>query len=209
MRRGLKKLSPQIEFLEMEYLVTYYIKNTNDAKEIFNIVPYKSSIVTGSEDYILELVASKLKKFPYFRCCGIMEHSSAETKVMELKYMIDNPHFKEEALQQAFQVKESVNYKEIDDSGKNVSEESKSKEPRKGFEVKLAEESKVIRLGSYFYDLKGVLICEATEEDKKRFYCGRFVTFPIVDDDWKIMESEHIADGIEHLVIGNVTKRPQ
>ncbi len=68
----------------MEFLVTYYIKNTNNAKEIFNIVPYKSSIVTGSEDYILELVASKLKKFPYFRCCGIMEHSSAEPKVMEL-----------------------------------------------------------------------------------------------------------------------------
>lgn len=198
----MKNPSPQINYFDMEYLVTYYIKNTNDAKEIFNIVPYKSSIVTGSEDYILELVASKLKKFPYFRCCGIMEHSSAEPKVMELKYMIDNPHFKEEALQQAFQVKESVNYKEIDDSGKNVSEESKPEEPRKGFEVKLAEEGKVIRLGSYFYDLKGVLICEATEEDKKKFYCGRFVTFPIVDDDWKIMESEHIVNGIEHLVIG-------
>ena len=64
----------------MEYLVTYYIKNTNDAKEIFNIVPYKSSVVTGSEDYVLELIASKLKKFPYFRCCGIMEHSAEDPK---------------------------------------------------------------------------------------------------------------------------------
>ncbi len=64
----------------MECLVTYYIKNTNGAKEIFNIVPYKSSIVTGSEDYILELVASKLKKIPFFRCCGIMEHSSDEPR---------------------------------------------------------------------------------------------------------------------------------
>ena len=57
----------------MEYLVTYYIKNTNDAKEIFNIVPYKSSVVTGNEDYVLELIASKLKKFFFasiFVICG-------------------------------------------------------------------------------------------------------------------------------------------
>ena len=190
----------------MEYLVTYYIKNTNDAKEIFNIVPYKSSVVTGSEDYVLELIASKLKKFPYFRCCGIMEHSAEDPKVMELKYMIDNPHFKEEAIKEAFKVEESVNYREIDDSGKNVKEEPKPAVSRNGLEVKLDQEHKIIRLGAYFYELKGVMICEATEEDKKKFYCGRFVTFPIVDDDWRVYEDDRISisNGIERLIVGKI-----
>jgi hypothetical protein len=50
----------------MEYLVTYYVKNTNSAKDIFNVIPYASSVVTGSENEVLELVASKLKKNPSF-----------------------------------------------------------------------------------------------------------------------------------------------
>ena len=40
--------------------------------------------------------------------------------------------------------------------------------------VELDHEQKVIRLGCFFYDLKGVLIAEATEEDKKKYYCDRF-----------------------------------
>jgi len=72
----------------------------------------------------------------------------------------------------------------------------------KQFEVKLDHEGKVIRLGSYFYDLKGVLICEATEEDKKKYYCGRFMTFPIVDDDWKVREDLCLCDGIQNFIIG-------
>ena len=56
----------------MEYFVTYYIQNTSDAKEIFNIIPFKYAVVTGSEDYVLEVIAAKLKDCPYFRCCSIM-----------------------------------------------------------------------------------------------------------------------------------------
>ena len=186
----------------MEFLVTYYVKNTNSAKDIFNVIPYASSVVTGSENEILELVASKLKKNPFFRCCSVMDHSSGNKKVFETKYVLDNPHFKEDALQTKFKVLESVDHKEIDDSGKNVNEAASTEDVRKSFEVKLDHEKKVIRIGAYFYDLKGVLICEATEEDKKKYYCNRFITFPIVDDDWRVLEDEDISDGLERLIIG-------
>ena len=186
----------------MEYLVTYYVKNTNSAKDIFNIIPYASSVVTGSENEILELVASKLKKNPFFRCCSVMDHSSGNKKVFETKYVLDNPHFKEDALQTKFKVLESVDHKEIDDSGKNVNEVASTEDVRKSSEVKLDHEKKVIRIGAYFYDLKGVLICEATEEDKKKYYCNRFITFPIVDEDWKVLEDEDISDGLGRLIIG-------
>ena len=186
----------------MEYLVTYYVKNTNSAKDIFNVIPYASSVVTGSENEILELVASKLKKNPFFRCCSVMDHSSGNKKVFETKYVLDNPHFKEDALQTKFKVLESVDHKEIDDSGKNVNEAASTEDVRKSFEVKLDHEKKVIRIGAYFYDLKGVLICEATEEDKKKYYCNRFITFPIVDEDWNVLEDEDISDGLERLIIG-------
>ena len=72
----------------------------------------------------------------------------------------------------------------------------------KQFEIKLDHEQKVIMLGSSFYDLKGVLICEATEEDKKRFYCGRFATFPIVDDIWSVMDDYCISEQLESVVVG-------
>ena len=72
----------------------------------------------------------------------------------------------------------------------------------KKFKVELEHEQKVIRLGCWFYDLKGVLITEATEEDKKKYYCGKFMTYPIVDDDWQVREDECICDGIGLLVIG-------
>ena len=186
----------------MEYLVTYYVKNTNSAKDIFNVIPYASSVVTGSENEILELVASKLKKNPFFRCCSVMDHCSGNKKVFETKYVLDNPHFKEDALQTKFKVLESVDHKEIDDTGKNVNEAASTEDVRKSFEVKLDHEKKVIRIGAYFYDLKGVLICEATEEDKKKYYCNRFITFPIVDDDWRVLEDEDISDGLERLIIG-------
>ena len=106
----------------MEYFVTYYIQNTSDAKEIFNIIPFKYAVVTGNEDYVLEVIAAKLKDCPYFRCCSIMVHSD-DPQVMELKYMIANPHYKEDALQKAFKIQENVERKEIDDSGKNVMDE--------------------------------------------------------------------------------------
>ena len=63
-----------------------------------------------------------------------------------------------------------------------------------GFEIKLDHEQKVIRLGSYFYDLKGVLIREATDEDRQKYYCNKYVTFPIVDNDWLVYDGDAITD---------------
>jgi len=68
--------------------------------------------------------------------------------------------------------------------------------------VELDHEQKVIHVGCWFYDLKGVLIAEATEEDKKKYYCGKYMTYPIVDDDWRVLDDDCISDGIARLVIG-------
>ena len=72
----------------------------------------------------------------------------------------------------------------------------------KKIQVELDHENKVIRLGCWFYDFKGVLIAEATDEDKEKYYCGKYMTYPIVDDDWEVREDECIKDGIADLVIG-------
>ena len=72
----------------------------------------------------------------------------------------------------------------------------------KKIRVELDHEQKVIRLGCWFYDLKGVLIAEATDEDKEKYHCGKFMTYPIVDDDWEVREDDCIKDGIADLVVG-------
>ncbi len=72
----------------------------------------------------------------------------------------------------------------------------------KKIQVKLDHEQTVIHLDSWIYDLKGVLIAEATEEDKKKYYCGKYMTYPIVDDDWQVREDECITDGIKELILG-------
>ena len=72
----------------------------------------------------------------------------------------------------------------------------------KKIRVELDHEQKVLRLGCWFYDLKGVLIAEATDEDKEKYHCGKFMTYPIVDDDWEVREDDCIKDGIADLVVG-------
>lgn len=77
-----------------------------------------------------------------------------------------------------------------------------TQDENKKIRVELDNEQKVIRLGCWFYDLKGVLIAEATEEDKEKYYCGKYMTYPIVDDNWEVREDECIKDGIGGLVVG-------
>lgn len=72
----------------------------------------------------------------------------------------------------------------------------------KKIRVELDHESKVIRLDALFYDLKGVLICEATEEEREKYHCGKYMTYPIVEDDWEVREEGCIAGGIGRLVVG-------
>ena len=186
----------------MDYLVTYYIKNMNESKEIFNIISYMSSVLTGSEDEILRMVASRMKKYPYLRCCSIMERPSAEQKVFDMKYMLDNPHYDEASIPDILRPQDNKEVRELDDDGEVDGVSTMEENKRKGFKVKLDHENKVIRLGAYFHSLKGVLIAEATEEDKKKFCCDRYMTFPIVDDSWSVREDDCITDGIEWLIIG-------
>ena len=72
----------------------------------------------------------------------------------------------------------------------------------KKIKVELDHEQKVIHLGCWFYDLKGVLIAEATEEDKKKYYCDKYMTYPIVDDDWSVRDDDFISEGIASLTVG-------
>ena len=186
----------------MEYLVTYYIKNMSESKEIFNIISYMSAVLTGSEDEVLGIVASRLKKYPYLRCCSIMERPSAEHKVFNMKYMLDNPHYDEVSVPEILRPQDNKEFRELDDDGEVGDEMELVDDERKGVVVKLEQEEKVIGLGAYYHALKGVLIAEATEEDKEIYNCGRFMTFPIVDESWNVREDECIAGGIEWLTVG-------
>lgn len=172
-----------------EFLVTFYVKNGDGSNELFNIAPIKSSIVSGEEEKVHEFCAAKMKENNFVRCCSIMEKEVTERNVFDGCGIIANPYYKEDNGAKLVVEKEN---KQIDDDAY----------ADKKFEVKLDHEEKVIRLGSYFYDLKGVLICEATEADKEKYACGRFMTFPIVEDSWEVREDDCIADGIQYLEIG-------
>ena len=183
------------------YLVTYYIKNTNEkTKEVFHDVPYKSFDVEFQEEKLLEYIFAYFEMSPFVRYCTAMTKTWSGEKGYDMYCSAVNPHFKEEPIKH--------DYKHLD-ADDVIVKDSLNKahmgpyEPlHKGFEVNLESEQKVIRLGAYFYDLKGVLICEATEADKKKYYCEKFITFPIVDDDWRVYDGEEICDGIEHLIVG-------
>lgn len=68
------------------------------------------------------------------------------------------------------------------------------------FQIIEDHDNKIIRLGCYFYDFKGVLICEATKEERETYCCGKYMTYPIVDDSYKVREDREIVDGIKYLI---------
>ena len=185
---------------EKTYLLTYYLKNTDErTKAIFENIPYKTKEIAISEDRLVKLIEADMKKYPYIRCCSVMSKEWFGQTDWELKFTVTNLFFSEEPIPHEI-IPKDAEHIVINDSINQVY--MTSYEPSyEGFEVNLESEQKVIRLGSYFYDLKGVLICEATDEDRKKYYCDKFVTFPIVDDDWRVYDGKEIADGIEHLIV--------
>ena len=183
------------------YLVTYYIKNTNEkTKEVFNDAPYKSFNVEFKEQKLLEYISDFFEKNPFVRYCTVMNKGSKYENEYEMLGSAVNPYYTEKPIKH--------DYKHLDAEDVIVKDSLNkvymgSYEPlRTGFEVNLESEQKVIRLGAYFYDLKGVLICEATEADQEKYYKEKFITFPIVDDDWRVYDGEEICDGIEQLIVG-------
>lgn len=71
------------------------------------------------------------------------------------------------------------------------------------FQIMPDNEGKILTLGCMFKELKGVLICEATEEEKEDFCCGKFMTYPIVGEEYDVWdEYEDIANGFEYGSIG-------
>ena len=186
---------------EKTILLTYYIKNTDEqTKNAFNTVPYKSTELTISEDRLVQLIEADMKKCPFIRSCTVMEKNWRSVPEFHLKFTVTNPFYSEAPIPDEYKPVEAENWK-IDDFV-NKANMTTYEPSHQGFEIKLESEQKVIRLGSYFYDLKGVLICEATDEDRKKYYCDKYVTFPIVDEDWRVYDGDAIADGIEHLIVG-------
>ena len=184
-----------------DFLVTYYIKNEDEkTKDVFANIPYKSVELEMSKEKLLKLITAKYKKYPYLRCCSVMRRYWGVGSEYELMATVNNPFYAEVPIPKEFKPKDADEII-IDDELNQVY--MTSYEPsHKGFEVNLENEQKVIRLGAYFYDLKGVLICEATDEDRKKYYCGKYITFPIVDDDWRVYDGKDITDGIELLIVG-------
>lgn len=73
----------------------------------------------------------------------------------------------------------------------------------RAFQVMPNNENKIIRLGCFFKPLKGVLICEATDEEKDDFCCGKYMTYPIVGNGYEVWgDYEDIATGFEYLIVG-------
>lgn len=183
------------------YLVTYYTKNTNEkTKEDFKEVPYKSFDVEFQEDKLFEYIFAYFEKNAFVCYCSVMKKDWSGGKEYDMYCTVVNPNYRERPIKHEYKhldaddviVKDALNKAHMG-----------SYEPlHKGFEVNLESEQKVIRLGAYFYDLKGVLICEATEADKEKYYREKFITFPIVDDDWRVYDGKEICDGIEHLIVG-------
>ena len=102
----------------MEYLVTFYLANKGESKEIFSILPYEAAAFTGSENEVLERVASVLKKNPCFRCCCLMERTAGEHEIYHIKNMLVNPFFSEDAQEVTIAVSETKEIKNLleDDS---------------------------------------------------------------------------------------------
>lgn len=172
-----------------EFLVTFYVKNADSSNQLFNIAPVKSSIMFGDEELIQEFCAAKMKANTFVRCCSIMEKDVTERNVFDGCGIIDNPYYKEDKDTRLV----------VDREDKQIDEEAYED---KKIKVKLDNEQKVIRLGPYFYDLKGVLICEATEEEKNKYMCGPYMTYPIVEDNWEVRDDDCIIDGIQYLEVG-------
>ena len=186
---------------EKHYLLTYYIKNTDEqTKQTCSIIPYKSLEIDLSEHRLWPLIDANLKKNPFLYICTVMAKDWYNAHEYKLKYTIDSPYYREEPIPREHKPVEARNLK-IDDY-MNQAYMTTYEPSYQGCEVKLDHEGKVIRLGSYFYDLKGVLICEATDKDKEKYHCDRYVTFPIVDNDWRVYDGDEIADGIERLIVG-------
>ena len=186
---------------EKTILLTYYIKNTHEqTKNILSTIPYKSTELTISDDRLVRLIEADMKKCPFICSCTVMEKDWRSVPEYHLKYTIVNPFYSEVPIPDEHKPIKAENWK-IDDFA-NKAHMTTYEPSHQGFEIKLESEQKVIRLGSYFYDLKGVLICEATDEDRKKYYCDKYVTFPIVDEDWRVYDGDDITDGIAHLIIG-------
>jgi hypothetical protein len=105
----------------MEYIVTFYLANKGESREIFSILPYEAALYTGNEDDVLERVAAVLKKNPCFRCCSLMARTAGEHEIYHVKNMLVNPFFSEDAQEVTIAVSET---KEI----KNLLESDDSKE---------------------------------------------------------------------------------
>lgn len=64
-------------------------------------------------------------------------------------------------------------------------------------------EGKILTLGCMFKELKGMLICEATEEEKKEYFCGTFMTYPIVGEGYDVWDNfKDFYKGLENSSIG-------
>lgn len=183
------------------YLLTYYIKNTNaGTKNLFEYVPYKSEELSMTDDQLMKLIHSKFQQYPYLRFVTVSEKRWEHDDEYKLKFTANNLYYSETPVPKDYNP-ETIENRDMRDYA-NAAFFSKYEVLHQGFEVNLEKEEKVIRLGAYSYKFKGVLICEASEEEKKKYYCDKYMIYPIVDDPLRVYEGDEIINGIDSLVIG-------
>ena len=183
------------------FLLTYFIKNTDErTKNMFEFVPYKSDEISMTDEQLMKLINSKFKQQPYLRFITGMEKPWEGNTEYKLKFTATNLYYSETAAPRDYNP-EAIENRDMRDYS-NAAFFSKYEVLHKGFEVNLEKEEKVIGLGAYSYNLKGVLICEASEEEKKKYYCDKYMIYPIVDEPWRVYEGDEICDGIDRQIIG-------
>lgn len=183
-------------------LVTFYVKNTNcQRREDIASTPYKSIQLEISDKRLFIYIAAYFKKYPYICSCSVMNKRWESESEYHFRTNLYNPYYNEAPIPQEYKQQmdvDDIKRNDVINQANMTSYESS----HKGFEINLESEQKVIRLGSFFYDLKGVLICEATDEDRKKYHCDRYVTFPIVDDGWRVYDGKEIAYDFNNLIVG-------
>ena len=153
-----------------------------------------------TNDQLMKLINSKFQQYPYLRFVTVSEKRWENDDEYKLKFTANNLYYSETPAPKDYNP-EAIENRDIRDYS-NAAFFSKYEVLHKGFEVNLEKEEKVIRLGAYSYKLKGVLICEASEEEKKKYYCDKYMIYPIVGDPWRVYEGDEIINGIDRLVIG-------
>lgn len=101
----------------MKYLVTFYVIDLVNKKNLFDILPYFSLVSEAhNEDELLPIITGYLEKHPDTYCASVMKESEEDTHLCFFEpRMIPNPHYSQEAQEKVWKLVCDKLLKEIED----------------------------------------------------------------------------------------------